>query len=324
MAFEATSPTADRLRHFPVSFFASVMGLAGLSIAHIRASHLWPELRAPALVLIILTAALFLALAVIYAIKFLRHREAVAEEFTHPVRLHFIPTISIALILLSIAFLEIDTNIAHALFAIGAPAHLLLTLVVLNQWLHRDSFQVPHLNPAWFIPIVGNILVPIPGVALGYESASWLFFAIGIVFWPLLFAIILNRILFHQPLPERLTPTLFILLAPPAVGFLAYLRLTGSLDAFARVLYFFALFLVLFLATQIPRLARLRFFLSWWAYSFPLAAITIASFAMHERTGAAAHLAIAVGLLAVSTLVIAGLVLRTAVAVRRGEICVPE
>lgn len=38
------------------------------------------------------------------------------------------------------------------------------------------------------------------------------------------------------------------------------------------------LFLTLLLFTQIGRFARLQFALSWWAYSFPLAAITIASF----------------------------------------------
>lgn len=324
MTIEAISHPAGRLRHFPVSIFATVMGLAGLSIALVRAGHVWPALAAPGRTLVVATAILFAALAAIYVAKILRHADAAAEEFAHPVRLHFVPTISIALILLSIAFLEIDVGIARVLFLVGAPAHLLLTLVVLNQWLHREHFQVPHLNPAWFIPIVGNILVPIPGTALGYEGVSWLFFATGIVFWPLLFAIILNRVLFHQPLPERLTPTLFILLAPPAVGFLAYLRLTGTLDAFARVLFYFALFLVLFLATQVPRLARLRFFLSWWAYSFPLAAITIASFAMHERTSAPEHLAIAAFLLAISAVVISGLVLRTGLAVVRGEICVPE
>ena len=37
------------------------------------------------------------------------------------------------------------------------------------------------------------------------------------------------------PLPERLLPTVFILIAPPAVGFIAYVRLTGGVDVFAQI-----------------------------------------------------------------------------------------
>ncbi len=75
--------------------------------------------------------------------------------------------------------------------------------------------------------------------------------------------IIFNRIIFHMPLPVKLLPTLFILIAPPAVGFLSYINLTGELDAFAHVLYNFALFLTILLLSQLPRFARLPFFISW-------------------------------------------------------------
>lgn len=319
-----TKPTAQRLAHFPVSFFSAIMGTAGLSIAFQRAAHFAPVLSGVALLLLTLASAAFVAFAAIYAAKLLKHPDEVRAEFAHPVRLHFVPATTIGMLLLSTAFLGIDLSVARALFIVAAAAHLMLTLVVLNQWLHRDHFQVPHLNPAWFIPIVGNILVPIPAVSLGYGEIAWLYFAVGIVFWPLLFAIILNRVLFHQPLAERMVPTLFILIAPPAVGFLAYLKLTGSLDPFARVLYFFALFLVLFLATQVPHLARLPFYLSWWAYSFPLAAVTIASYAMHEASGVGAYLVVAHALLATATAVIGFLIVRTVIAAWRGQICVPE
>ena len=312
------------LRHFPVSFFASVMGMGGLAIAFQRAAHAVPELGVVSAVLLGVASTAFLVFAALYTIKLMQYRDEVHHEFSHPVRLHFFPTISIALLLLSIAFFPLDEKIARILFLIAAPLHLLFTLTVLDQWVHRDSFQVPHLNPAWFIPIVGNLVVPIAAVPLGYADIGWFYFAIGIVFWPPILAIIIYRMLFHHPLPERMAPTLFILIAPPAVGFLAYMRLTGSLDAFARILYFFALFLVLFLATQAPRLMRLNFYLSWWAYSFPMAAITIASYVMFEKSGALAYLAISHSLLAITSVIVAGLAVRTAIGVSRHELCLPE
>lgn len=75
----------------------------------------------------------------------------------------------------------------------------------------------------------------------------------------LLFWLVLLTIIFHEPLPERLTPTLFILIAPPVAGFISYEALTGQYDPFARVLYYAALFLTLLQFTQWRRFARLRF-----------------------------------------------------------------
>lgn len=268
--------------------------------------------------------ACFIALAGFYAAKALLHWNAVREEFAHPIKLHFFPTISISLILLSIIALDHNRSVAEGLFLVGVPLHIALTLAVLHFWFNREHFQIAHLNPAWFIPIVGNILVPISGSSLGYVELSWFFFSIGIVFWIALFAIMLNRVVFHNPLPERLAPTLFILIAPPAVGFLSYVRLTGTLDAFGRILFHFALFMTLFLLTQIPRLLRMKFFLSWWAYSFPLAAITVASWLIYEKTGNGAFLSLASGLLIVLAFAITGLVARTGLAIARNEICQPE
>jgi tellurite resistance protein len=168
------------------------------------------------------------------------------------------------------------------------------------------------------------VLVPIAGVPLGYADLSWFFFSIGILFWLILLVIVFNRVLFHQPIEAHLMPTLFILIAPPAVGFIAYLQLAGELDSFARILYFFGLFLTLLLFTQVGRFIKLKFFLSWWAYSFPLAAISIATFVMAERTGHSVYLYLGMGLLALLTAIIVLLVILTLVAVYRRRICVTE
>lgn len=314
----------SRLAHFPVPFFATVMGLCGLTLAWQKAVHVmgWPPEIVT--VLALLAVAVFALTALIYIAKAVFHPGQVREEYNHPVKLHFIPTISISLILLATVALEQMPGVAEPLFLAGIMLHLALTMTVLHNWFNRDHFQPAHLNPAWFIPIVGNVLVPLAGVKLGYVELSWFFYAIGIVFWLVLFAIIVNRVLFHNPLPERLAPTLFILVAPPAVGFLSYVRLTGDFDATARVLFYFALFMTIFLATQMPRLLRARFFLSWWAYSFPLAAMTVASWVMAEHIATPAFWAIAVALLVLVTLAVAGLFLRTVLAIVRHEICQPE
>ena len=79
-----------------------------------------------------------------------------------------------------------------------------------------------HLNPAWFIPVV-NIIVPLGSVHFAPLELSWFFFGIGLVFWIVLLAVVMYR-LFFRAAGLRLTLTLFILLAPPSVGFCGLYR----------------------------------------------------------------------------------------------------
>jgi len=214
--------------------------------------------------------------------------------------------------------------LANLLWATGTILHLGFTLYVMNAWINHDHFEVHHMNPAWFIPIVGNILVPIAGVPLGYGDISWFFFSIGIIFWPVLLSIIYYRVIFHPALPDKLIPTFFILIAPPAVGFLSYMRLNGGIDNFSQVLYFSALFFTLLVFTQFRKFAKLQFFLSWWAYSFPIAAISIATMVMYEVTHKTFYSIMATGLLVLLTLFISMLVFMTLKAVMNNQICIEE
>lgn len=319
------TPSQDsRLQHFPIAWFAMIMGLGGLTIAWARAESILALNFSISPFLLGLVTGLFLLVFGLYALKILKYREAVAKEWAHPIRMHFVPTLSIGMILLSIAWLPYQSGYSFLLWLVGSVMHLLLTLHVITQWVHQTKFEIAHLNPAWFIPVVGNILVPIAGVTHAPPEVSWFFFSVGLMFWPVLLSIIFYRIIFHGSLPERLMPTLFILIAPPAVGFLAYLKLTGGVDAFAHVLYNGALFFTLLLFFQVKWFLRPRFFLSWWAYSFPLAAITLATLAMFHETGSIIYLRLAGVFLGIASVVIAGLLARTAMAVMKREICVEE
>ena len=314
----------NRLENFPISFFSVIMGFSGLTIAWEKAQSVWGVHIGITLPLVAITSLVFIILLVLYGIKLIKHTPSVLKELAHPVKLSFFPSISISFLLLSTAYLGVNMSISQPLWIIGAALHLVFTLYVINTWMHHEHFQVNHINPAWFIPAVGNVLVPIAGVAHGYLDVSWFFFSIGILFWILLMTIFFNRILFHNPMDKHLLPTLFILIAPPAVGFIAYMKLNGEIDNFARFLYFGALFLTLLLFSQANRFLKLPFFLSWWAYTFPLAAITIASFLFYEKRQNDFYLWVASGLLIVLTLVVAITVYKTLQAIRKHGICVPE
>lgn len=315
---------APRLRNFPVSFFAVVMGLAGWAIAVQRAESTLGLVAGAGAALAWVAAATFCALALLYAAKLIRHRDAVAREFAHPIKSSFFPAISIGMILLAVALHPVSAALSLALLVAGAALGLALTLAVLARWIGPTTFEVQHASPAWFIPVVGNVLVPVAAVEHGYVEAGWFFFSVGIVFWLVLQTIVFNRMIFHHPLPAQLAPTLFILMAPPAVAFIAYVKLAGVVDGFARVLFYTALFMGLLLLKLYRSFLGIRFFLSWWAYSFPLAALTIATLLMYERSGGAAFAALAWALLALLTALVAALALRTVKAIAAREICVEE
>ena len=115
-----------------------------------------------------------------------------------------------------------------------------------------------------------------------------------------------------------------MLIAPPSVAFLSWLKLTGGqIDVVGHMLVDVAIFFALIFVAQVGRLRKIPFFLSWWAYSFPLAALSVAITVLAADRGGWASVAAWGLLLAVSALVVV-LLARTSVAVARGRICVPE
>ena len=319
-----SSPARSRLAYFPNAFFAMIMGLAGLTLATERLEKSLQVDHVASLGLLIATAIIFLILLTIYGMKAQRYPEQIQWEWNHPVRMCFFPAASIGIILMGTAMTPFSAPVSLSIWAFGAILHLIGTLAVLAAWISHRAFEPVHLSPAWFIPVVGNILVPIAASRFGFVELGWFFFSAGSVFWIILLTLVFNRLVFHNPLPERLLPTLMILIAPPAVGFVAYVSLTDTIDPFARILYNSGLFFFLIILTQLPKLFRIPFALSWWAYSFPLAALTISTLLFAEKTHSTIHVIAGIGLFGLLVLVIAGLLFNTARAITNRQICKPE
>ncbi len=312
------------LEHLPVQLFAVVMGISGFAIVFAKAYHL---IAMPYWIygtLLFVDTVLFLAIFIAYMFKWLLYPDAVKEEFFHPIKSSFIAAISISFLLVSIAYYDFAPTVSILLWYIGAPLQLLFTLIILQYWIHND-LKIVHSNPAWFIPIVGNLLVPVVGVEAAPMGISLFFFALGIFFWMVLFTIMLNRIIFHHPLSKKLIPTLFIFIAPPAVGFISYFRITnGSIDMVSMFLYFIALFILVLLLFMVRMFDTKEFFISWWAYTFPLAAVTIATLMLHMAFDNSVTYYASIILILLTTLVIGFVTLKTLQACRAEKICISE
>jgi len=316
--------TKRSLEHFPVQLFAVVMGLSGLSIVFAKAYHL---LDMPYWIygtLLFIDTVLFLGIFTAYMFKWLLYSDAVKKEFYHPIKSSFMAAISISFLLVSIAYYDFAPTISILFWYIGTPLQLAFTLIVIRYWIHNE-LKVVHSNPAWFIPIVGNVLVPVVGVEAAPIWVSLFFFALGLFFWVVLFTIMMYRIIFHHPLAKKLMPTLFILIAPPAVGFVSYFRITnGSIDMLSVSLYFIALFTLLLLLFMVRMFNTKQFFISWWAYTFPMAAITIATLLMHMALGTTITYIGSVLLIILTTVVIGFVSYRTIIECQSEKICIEE
>ncbi len=313
----------EKLQFFPITLFAVIMGLSGLSIVFGKFYHMqWmPKIFYDAL--LFFTFALFLFFLFTYGRKAINHFDEVKADFKHRIRINFFSAISISFILLSIGFMTYWPFLSMVLWWIGVILHTVLMLYTISFWV-RHNFEINTMNPAWFIPVVGNILIPVAGVEYMPAAFSFLYFSIGFFFWIILFAIFLNRVIFHNQMPQKFMPTLFILIAPPAVGFIAYIRITQSWDAFAVFMLFIAYFFMVLILFLYKSFYKLKFFVSWWAFTFPLMAVTLASVVAFQVSAQPIYKYLSFLFIGMAIFTVVFVAWKTLQKVSEGEICVNE
>jgi len=308
----STDPQALRqnasIRNLPVNLFASVMGIAGLSIAWRQASAQFGVSPLISEAAGIVSIVVFLLLGAGYLVKAVRHPDAVAREFRHPVAGNFFGTITIAILLLSAVVAQLSQPLAEIMWTVGAIATIVLCFTIASRLL-QGRIDAAHAVPAWFIPGVATLDIAVAGGTMPMQWAhevNLFALAVGSMIALLFFTMIMSRMIHHEPLPASMVPSLLILMAPFEVGFLAYTNFTQRIDTFAGLLFYFGLFIFLTLAPKVFR-KGLPFASGWWAISFPMAALASASlkYASFARTWPVTAIAVVLlGLLSTAIVVL--------------------
>ena len=193
-------------------------------------------------------------------------------------------------------------------------------------------------SAAWFIPIVGNLIVPLAGmklnIALGDVIVSYevliFYFGMGTFFWILLGAGLLFRLIFGENLPQKFLPTLFIFIAPPSIFGLDVLLMfndfisMGSSYVIASASFSVALFFIFLMASIFNVFLNIKFALSWWAFTFPIAAFTLCSLELYITSYSPIYKVFGIlgGVLCAVIVFVVGF--RTLIAIKNREICVIE
>lgn len=313
----------NRIKNFPIMMYAIVMGMSGLTITYQKA-HLWLGFSSIiGNILMVLTSLIFIVVSIVYIIKYIKYKTSVKKEFSHPIRLNFFAAASISMLMLSIIFKEVNPTISSYLWYPGTVLHFYLTMHTISFWINHNQ-EIDHSNPAWFIPIVGNLLVPVGGIGFVSNGVLMYFFSVGLFFWFVLFSIIFNRIIFHHQLAVKFVPTLFIFIAPPAVAFIAYFKMFGVIDTFAIILFNIAIFFTLLITFMYKSFLKIKFFISWWAFVFPIAAMAISTMLMYHKTDDFILLMLSYFMVAVTSLIIIIVMYQTIKNITNHNVCVEE
>eukprot|EP01028_Stygiella_incarcerata_P004408 TRINITY_DN1962_c0_g1_i1.p1 TRINITY_DN1962_c0_g1~~TRINITY_DN1962_c0_g1_i1.p1 ORF type:complete len:406 (+),score=114.58 TRINITY_DN1962_c0_g1_i1:117-1334(+) len=279
---EEKEGTFEFLKYFSVALFAIGMGLGGLTLVWKKLSVVFPDDIDEWEWKLITTihAIIFLVVSGVYLVKAVVFPKTVLGDWNHPIRSNFMPTIVINILLFSIALADEDgwVDFADFLFHVGAIFQMILSLILIGRW-KLNGLHPKFANPSLFIPAVGNLLVPVAGGKLGYSELPWLFYAGGMVFWVILEVSIMQRFAVLKMVPPKLVPSLFILLAPPAIAQVAYSSMVHTFDLYARLMTYTAVFHLLLLLRMgllfVKTMWKHGFQITWWAYTFPLCATTI-------------------------------------------------
>ena len=348
------------LKFLMPGWFSVVMGLTGLALAWRSAEvALGESAMGVALVLGVVALLVCLVLLVLSGVRANRYNAALAEDLRHPVRHGFVAALPVSLLLLAALATTLEQSgvLIHAVWWVGAVGQLAATVWVLKRWLVPTPVAAPPVAPAglqglidgalvapampkpaapaasvafWpvitpvlLIPVVGNVVAPLAGLALGHGLWSMAQFGIGILLWPVVLTLLLVRRAAQGALPDRLLPTWFITIAPPSVVGLVWVQSQLGM-AWVAGAWGVALFFVLLAATVARQAVAQPFSLTFWAISFPLAAFTSLTLKLAQLVGSPALQMVGTLMLALVSLVVFGLCLATVRGLREGSLLAPE
>ncbi len=294
------------IKNFTPSWFASVMGTGILAITSLFYSQYIPFLKNLAYILFYFNIALFFALLLPWALRWIFFREDALKDLKHPVISNFYATIAIGMLVLAADFIVIGKNmiIGEAFWFTGTLLTLFFGILTPYIMFKGEHVKLDHINPAWFIPSVGLIVIPIAGSLIISQFSglmqefviflNYFGWGAGFFIYLSLSAIAMYRFILHHPLPNFLAPTIWINLGPVGAGTVALINLIKN-SSFITIKEPFFVFGLLFwgfgvwwvimaIAMTLHYIKRLKlpYAMSWWAFTFPLGAYVSASHAVSQ------------------------------------------
>ncbi|WP_367990586.1 hypothetical protein AB2S62_18255 [Vibrio sp. NTOU-M3] len=253
----------------PVTLMSTVMSVAGLALA-IKKSEidlLDSASTMIAAVAVILLLCVTLSVLIRYVVKSKHH----IEEMENLISRNFMCCSTISLFLIS--------GLLHSslIWQCGAAIQLPLLMFIVIRWIYNDKKLMPSINPTFLIPPLANVVCSV-FAPVEYREFGFFMFSSGVMIGASVYLVVLHRMMTGSVIPKLLYPTYFILLATPSMFFLGYQNLTYGVTILGMVFYGWALAALFGLVLNASAFKQLDFSLAFWAYAFPLAAFTSATY----------------------------------------------
>jgi len=324
----ASASSGAKIPAIPASFFGIVLGLVGLGDCWRVAHKAWDLPQVIGEIIMITGFVMWVVLILLYLAKWAWHRQEALAEWRHPVQSCFVGLSGVATILAGIAIAPYATTFATALFAIGAVVQLAYGVRFTSVlWMGgRDEATV---SPALYLPTVaGNFVSAFGAGYFGYPELGVLFLGAGVLSWLALESMITHRLSAMASLPLPMRPAMGIMLAPPVVGCIGYLFVTGGLegpppDLVALGLLGYGVILALILVRLLPWVMKQPFTVSYWAFSFGVTALAFDAIVFVVRGMGGWMNSLAIVLFAIANLALLAIIIGTVRLLVGGRIMPP-
>jgi tellurite resistance protein TehA-like permease len=309
------------LLRFPVSAFGMCLGVSSQAM-------LWKSLQSePSMAFLHVSPAVNQALwwvsvaltgfvSSVYLLKAVFYFEAVRREFCNPIRVNFFfaPWVACLFLVKGLPRPVAAIHDSHVVWYVLMTPVLLLDLKIYGQWMSGGGRRLSKVaNPTSQLAIVGNFVGALLGALVGLHEAPLFFFAVGLAHYVVLFVTLYQWLDTNDVrLPKELHPVFFLFVAVPSVASMAWARLCGEFGFGAKIAYFISLFLFVSLVVRINLFFRgVRFSLAWWAYTFPMTSVAIATTMYASSVNSLVSRALAIGLAGIASVTVTGVLVAT-------------
>ncbi|CAA2993793.1 S-type anion channel SLAH1-like [Olea europaea subsp. europaea] len=265
-----------------------------------------------------LSLCILILLSVLYIFKCIFYFNLVKAEFLHHVGVnyHFTPWISWLVFLQTGPFVNENDAPYHILLWVFVVPVVLLDLKIYGQWFTTEKrFLSMVANPTSQISVIGNLVGAWTAARMGWKESAVCIFTLGMAHYLVVFITLYQRLSGANRFPAMLRPVFFLFVAAPSMGSLAWSSISGSFDMPCKMLFFLALFLFssLICRPALFKKSMKKFNITWWAYSFPLTFLALASAEYAQQVKGVVASAIMLIISAISVLVFLGILIITAV-----------
>ncbi|MGH1576949.1 tellurium resistance protein [Planktotalea sp.] len=276
-------------RRTPPALFPTLMGLLGLGLAWRAAAQSGILSITPWISYVLLAFASVLLLFVLacYLSKISVRLGVILEDLRSVPGRAGVSAMGVSLLLFSSAMVPLSPLVATATLFMGLIWHSAVAALIIFVMVRTPQGLV--ISPAWHLSFVGFIVACLSAVPLGYVALSQTILGATVLMSSLIYGVSLLQ-LSKAEVPEPLRPMQVIHLAPLSLFTTVSVLLGHAL--LALIFGTLAIGLAGVLITRVRYLTRAGFSPLWGAFTFPVAAFSVALFALSAQIGLFAWLAL--------------------------------